>query len=202
VFERTERAGGFEREAGKGGEAGGAEKECQVDRRARRLLLIRRPSSHSSARSVKSAVQVRRLRNSRRPSDRRYGPGSPDPGYRRVPFFRVDPCSSVVAPTRSGEETPRLYIPQRGPRRTAAATPKPASVGIFRVFRAFRGRSLFREFTQAAQISRHGFPLSRSFSPIPSYAPPLLLPLPAASRFPFAATGLHAEPGCIRQPCP
>ena len=44
------------------------------------------------------------LRRTRRRYVCRYSPGSPDPGYKRTAFIRVDSCPSVVAPSRSHSE--------------------------------------------------------------------------------------------------
>jgi len=59
------------------------------------------PSQHSSVRSAKCAIQVSYRRKSLRPYGLRHGPGSPDPGYKRTAFIRVDRYPSAVAPLRS-----------------------------------------------------------------------------------------------------
>jgi len=51
------------------------------------------------------------IRKRLRPYGRRHRPGSPDPGYKRNAFIRVDSCPSVVVTTRS--DTGARHEPHR-----------------------------------------------------------------------------------------
>ena len=62
-------------------------------------------SQHSSVRSAKCAIQVSYRRKSLRPYGLRYSPGSPDPGYKRTAFIRVDRYPSAVVPLRGYSDT-------------------------------------------------------------------------------------------------
>ncbi len=56
-------------------------------------------------------------RRTLRPYVFRHRPGSPDPGYKRTPFIRVDSCPSVVAPSRSdsgAHQEPHCLKQKRG----------------------------------------------------------------------------------------
>lgn len=67
----------------------------------RRGFSSNTPCPHFPVRSAKCSIQVSYRRKSLRPYGPRHSPGSPDPGYKRTAFIRVDRFPSAVAPLRS-----------------------------------------------------------------------------------------------------